>query len=313
MMDVMNGGAVICTRCWMGSSWYEESWKRGTGDPDTFIPPLAKELRNFPVKPDEAGYERLFDGASLTDYLELGWDESKFPAYREYCKKHDLIMELQGGTARDILKRIVIPDIEQPQPLEMGFTGHLSLIVKTKPKVLYAKPLPPKRPLELRTAKAEYRRSSEALRNRYVNELLQMLKRAGKNSDDLAKRAVVSELMTMALPKESDANEITKLLIGKWRGDRKSDNTWGPVIRRERVWNQGYQVDEAESAPWHVEGNQLIQSYPKREDSGDIRTDRYTIILLNKSQLVCVQERESDEEVPRSVESWEKIQETKHR
>ena len=282
--------------------------------PNSFIPPLAKAIHDFPVPADSWQYSREFDGANLTDFLEVAWDESQFARYREYCKKHDLVIELHGDTHENYFgKTVVVTDVNQPKPLEMGFTNRLVLIVKTKPKALYAKPLPPKRPVELRTAKSEYQRSAEVLRTRYVNDLLQMLKKADLAKDDLAENTVKRELKSLVLPKDSDAKELTKLLLGKWRSDGKSDNRWGPIFRREGVWNSGSEENKNESAPWHVEGNELVETYPKREDSDEITTRRFPIILLNKTQFVYLEETEFKDEIWRSVVSWERIPEAKRR
>ena len=319
MMDMMNAGAVICTRCWMGSRWDEESWKRGTRDLDTFVPPLAKEIRNFPAKPDDPAYCRLFDGANLTDYLEFDWDDSHFArhaAFREYCKKHDLIMEMHGDTADSFFgKTVVVTDIEQAKPSEMGLIWPVSLVVKTKPKALYAKPLPPKRPVELRTAKAKYEQGREALRDQYVGKLLEMLKQTEhrekgvRYTDNLAADAVKRELRSMVLPKDSDAKELTKLLIGKW----KSEIGYADIWRGDGTWNWGLKENKEESAPWRVEGNELVETYPKQEDSDEITSRRFPIILLNKTQLVYLEETEFKGEVSRTVVSWERIPETKRR
>lgn len=312
MMDMMNAGAVICTRCWMGSRWDEESWKRGTRELDTFVPPLAKEIRNFPAKPDDPAYCRLFEGANLTDFLEFEWDDShvtRFAGFREYCKKHDLIMEMHGETAENSFgKTVVVTDIEQAKPSEMGFTWHVSLVVKTKPKALYAKPLPPKRPVELRTSKAEYLRSAETLRIRYVNELLQMMKKADKANDDLAEAAVGRELKAMSLPKDSDPKELKRLLMGKWQS-----KTYAPIWRGDGVWNWGLKENKEESAPWRVEGNELVETYPKRENDDEILTRRFTILLLNKAHFIYLEESKTEDYVLYYVQSWERVPETKRR
>lgn len=316
------GGAIICSRCWIGSRWFEEEWTRASELRGSFTPPLEKSLHDFPVPSGEeayAAYCRRFDGMKLTDSVEMEWNDTtagSFARYREYCKQHGLVMELRGQTKHPKIlwkeDAFVVTDKERIDLSEMEFVRTVSLVVKAEPKVLYEKPLPPKRPLELRAAKAEYARSAETLRMRYINELLQMRQKASKNNDDLAGRAVEGEWMKLALPKESNAKELTKLLIGKWKADGKSENSWGPIVFREGIWNQGYEVNQAESAPWHVEGNQLLYSFPKQED-GSQTTRRLTIILLNTTHLVYVEEREDDGEIRRNVESWERIPDKKRR
>lgn len=316
------GGAVICSRCGMGSRWFEEEWTRASELPGSFIPPLEKSLREFPKPSGEdayAAYCRRFDSRKLTDSVEMQWDETiagRFAEFRQYCKQHGLVMELRGEIKHPKVwwkeDAFVVTDKERVNPSEMEFVRGVSLVVKAEPKVLYEKPLPPKRPMELRAAKAEFARSAETLRVRYINELLRMRQKDGKNNDDLAERAVEGELMKLALPKESNTKELTKLLIGKWKADGKSENRWGPIVVREGVWNQGYEVDEAESAPWHFEGNQLVCSFPKRED-GSQTTRRLTIILLNATHLVCVEEKDDDGEIRRDFESWERIPDKKRR
>lgn len=309
MMDMMLGGAVICTRCWMGNMWDKETWERSSSLPDSFIPPLAKSLRDFPIAPDETSYLRQFDGMNVSDSLELEWNESRFAHYREYCKKHDLIIELQGQTAEKYFgESIVVTDIEQPKLSEMGFVAAVSLVVKTRPKALYAKPLPPKRPLELRTAKAEFQRSAEALRIRYVNELLQMMKKADKANDDLAEAAVGRELKAMALPKDSDPKELKRLLMGKWQS-----KTYAPIWRGDGAWNWGLKENKEESAPWRVEGNELVETYPKRENDDEILTRRFTILLLNKAHFIYLEESKAEDYVIYYVRSWDRVPETKRR
>jgi len=307
--NLLLGGALACTRCWMCSYWFEEKWKRMSEVPDSFIPPLSKAVHDFPVAADEASYSREFEGTTLTDSLLVAWDESKYAGYREYCKKHDLVMGLRGGTAHDILKYIPITGEGRPNPSEMGFTEMVSLVVTTKPRVLYEKALPPKRPVELRTAKSEYLRAGEALRTRYINELLQMMKKADSANDDLAEGTLGRELKTLALSKDSDTKELTKLLIGKW----KSNNGYSPICRRESSWNWGLEEDKSDSAAWHIEGNELVETYPKRDDSDEVTTRRYPILLLNKTQFLCLEENEFDGFVMRKVLSWERIPEAKRR
>ena len=276
------GGALVCTKCWLCSYFYEEDWKRMSELRDSFVPPIDKAIHDFPLGTVIASYERKFAGTDLTDSLELEWDESKYPRYREYCKKHGLVMEFEGGTATDILKNIAIPDIEQPRPVEMGFTKGVSLVVKTKPKALYEKPLPPKRPIELRTAKADYLRSAETLRIRYINELLEMLKKAETQSDDLAADNVKRELKSLTLPKESDTKELTKLLIGKWKPLRDRS---APFYRDNGTKSYRLNVDDEVVVQWHVEGNEVVESWRYNDE---IVTRRSLIILLNTTRFVYV-------------------------
>ena len=306
-------GAVICTRCWIANRWYEEKWERGSSLPDTFIPPLDKSIRDFPALSAKGEYMRVFEGVKMSDSREIYWDEAnaaRLDRYLAYAKEHDLMMELHGALspAGSYNAVTALTGEKKVNPAEVRFYGDVYLIVQAKPKVLYEKPLPPRRPVELRTAKAEYLRSAEALRTRYVNELLQMLRKAEKENDGVAKTALGRELKAAAVPKDSDTKELTKLLMGTWKS-----KTYAPIWRGDGVWHWGLKEEKEESAPWRVEGNELLQTYPKREGSDEIMTRRFTILLLTKTQFLYLEESKSDDYVTYRFESWEKSPETERR
>lgn len=306
--DFFLSGAVICTRCWMANSWFEEKWERGSSLPDSFIPPLDKSLRDFPTPSTGTQYIRVFDGMKMSDSREMAWDEAnaaRFDRYLDYAKQHDLTIELHGIRSHTVTE---LTGEKKVNPADVSSYGDAYLVVQAKPKALYEKPLPPKRPVELRTVKAEYLRSSVALRTRYVNELVQMLKKADKANDDVAKAAVGRELKAAALPKDFDTKELTKLLMGTWKS-----KSYGPIWFGDGVCGSGLKEDKEVSASWRIEGNELIQTYPKREDSDDIFTRRFTILLLTKTQLLYLEEDKSGDYVIYRIESWEKSPETKRR
>ncbi len=317
MMDMLNAGSVICTRCWMGNRWDEQTWVRRSSQPSSFIPPMEKALREFPVPPEEGGFERQFDGQSVTDSIEMEWNEARFPGFREYCKKNNLVIELRGRTAKHYFgESIVVTDTPQPKPAEMGFTESVSIIVKAPPKELYAKPLPPKRPVELKTAKASYERERESLREQYIDRLLEMLKRADRRGKDgktytdfLAEKNVMRELRSMVLPENSDAKELAALLIGKW----KSKKGYAPIWRSEKVWGVGLTAGRDPVGSWRVERNKLMITGEKLRENDEEVTNSYLIILVNKKRLVCLWEWDPDGEVRYDIESWERIPEVRRR
>ena len=287
----MLGGAVICSRCWMGNSWFEEKWERGSSLPDTFIPPFDKSLRDFPAPSADAEYIRVFDGMKMSDSREMSWDEgniARYDRYLEYAKEHGLMMDLRGalspaGSSDTV---VALTGEKKVNLADVRFYGDVFLIVQAKPKVLYEKPLPPRRPVELRTAKAEFLRSAEVLRTRYINELLEMLKKAETQSDDLAADNVKRELKSLALPKESDAKELTKLLIGKWKPLRDRS---APFYRDNGTRSYRLNVDDEVVVQWHVEGNEVVESWRYNDE---IVTRRSLIILLNTTRFVYVVEAE---------------------
>lgn len=310
-------GDVICTRCWMGNSWFEENWERGSNLPDTFVPPIDKSLRDFPAPSAEAYYERVFEGVSMRDSREISWDDAnaaRLVRYLAYAKEHDLMMELHGAVSPTGSYNTVTPltGEKKVNPAEVRFYGDVSLIVQAKPKVLYEKPLPPRRPVELRTAKAEYLADVEAQRIRYVKKLLQMLKQAEKENDDVARTAVGRELKAAALPKDSDTKEVTKLLMGAW----KSSN-YGSIWRGSGMWNSGLEENKEENKDepkaWRVEGNELIETFPKQEGSDEIPTRRFTILLLTKTQPLFLEEYKVEDYVIYSAHTSEKFSAPKRR
>lgn len=303
--NLLLGGALVCTKCWLCSYFYEEDWKRMSELRDSFIPPVDKAIHDFPLGTVNATYERRFAGADLTDSMEFSWDgsEDHLSAYKDYCKAHGLLIQLHRRSGfsgevfdvtDDISLRHYAPQLEDDIPVT----------VKTKPTALYEKPLPPKRPTELRTAKAEYLHSAETLRIRYIDELLEMLKIAETKSDDLAANNVKRELKSLMLPKESDAKELTKLLIGKWKPLRDRS---APFYRDNGTKSYRLNVDDDVVVQWHVEGNEVVEAWRHNDE---IVTRRSLIILLNATRFVYVVENEL---LGGDVSSEERIVEKKRR
>ena len=286
-----SSGSVYCTRCWFLSRWDEEEWRRSSEFPDTFFRPLCPAIRKFPIAAGVGSYEQVFSGINVTEGVYF-WDKKSaeiISRYNDYCKEHELVFE------------------EDRNP---SYSGEVFISVTTKPMAVLAEPLPSKRPVELKTVKAEYQRSTESLRTRYINDLLAMRDRAkwkgegGKlNKDYLARNSVNRELKSMTLPNDSDPKALSKLLIGKW----KSKDGFSPKYRRDGVWNWGLEEDATELVRWHIEGNRIVEIYPIVDDTAVTR--RLSIILLNKTQFVYVEEGDSLCE----VRSEERIAEKKRR
>ena len=286
--NLLLGGALVCTKCWLCSYFYEEDWKRMSELRDSFIPPIDKAIHDFPLGTVEATYDRRFAVTDLTDSMEFGWDgsEDHLSAYKDYCKQHGLFIQLQRSSGYSDKVFDVTDDISLRHHAPR-LADEIDVTVRAKPKALYEKALPPKRPLELRTAKAEYLRSAETLRIRYVDELLGMLKKAETKSDDLAANNVKRELKSLMLPKESDAKELTKLLIGKWKplSDRSA-----PFYRDNGTKSYRLNVDDEVAVQWHIEGNELVEALRYNDE---IVTRRSLIILLTTTRFVYVTENES--------------------
>ena len=278
-------GSLVCTRCWFLNKWDENVWRRSSHLPDTFFRPLSKPIRDFPVPAGVmwACYDQQFEGDKLTESLTF-WSEDSEPliaGYTDYGKKHNQVIEFYRAPS---------------QPKEVAIS------VTAQPMIVFEKPLPPKRPAKLKAAKNEYLRSAVTLRTEYINKLVEMLKKAEAENDDLARDNVKRELKIMTLPKDSDTKALSKLLIGKW----KQQGEHRPFYRYDGMWSLEPKPGSPNAVLWSIEGNELLQTYPGAENPAPRRA---VIILLTGTRFVYV---EKDDPV-NTVVCEERVAETKRR
>lgn len=279
---------LVCTRCWFISKWEQEEWTRIHSKPDTFFRPLSPAIRQFPVPAEGGNYiQEFLGGSDVTESISLWCKDSEelVTRFNDYGKEHGLAIEVQNRN-------------------DPSYPGKMYVRIDTKPGAVLTDPLPPKRPVELKSLKAEYQRSTDARRTRYISDLLELRAKAKSKKDDVACRSVERELKTMVLPMDSDSKALSKLLIGNW----KPENGSVTYHFHDGFWNFGSENDKTEEGRWRVERNEVVETSP--DGDGVQSTRRRQIILLNQTQFVYLYQFE---DLPFDISCEERIPEKKRR
>jgi hypothetical protein len=105
--------SAICTQCWHAHSTLKvfDYWERSSVEPDSFLPPLAADIRQFPLpaaKQIKSGivYSQKCVGTQVTESVAFWCTDSSdvLSAFRDYAQKHDLtVRTAQQGRIKNQL------------------------------------------------------------------------------------------------------------------------------------------------------------------------------------------------------------------
>ena len=138
-------------------------------------------------------------------------------------------------------------------------------------------------PKELREAKQAYEKASphpsEADRARYISRLVRMREKLARGKGD-GWQAVDAEIKRHPAPAESDAQALSKLVVGKWESPRHEY-----LFKADGVWTMLPEEEDGQkntNGKWKIEGNQYLQS-----NQPDVsQFDKMTILLLDEKDFV---------------------------
>ena len=135
-------------------------------------------------------------------------------------------------------------------------------------------------PSELVQAKRDYAQASshpsEAVRSSYLTRLVRMRERYAKLKTDEWK-AIDAEIIRHAVPRDSDARVLSKMLVGQWASPRHDY-----IYRSDGTWSMLPEEPDTTHGRWRIEGNQLLDlatDLPFDAPAAG-KTHYYTILLL---------------------------------